>query len=399
MFYRLGIMQFVLNFLMAVKSIMNWANEFVFKLIEILQPLFKKDVYFFRDTDNPDTELIDAYSLFCYMEEKGYDCYYIMSKFHPQYAAIKEKHPKNIIALNNNIKIENIHRKYFFKFLRLKMFFSSWGSEFHSPAFHKFLYNNRFIDYIFLQHGIILLKSFLFDLYDKNWFNKMLVSNDIEKEIVIKNMKYNENQLIKAALPRLDLLGEKTENKKSIFMFFTWRLSFDRIDYTFSKYYSRICALLENKKLHELLEKNNITLNVSLHHKLLEKNSEFEFSKNIKLINPTQVSKYIKKSDMLVTDYSSIWADFLVQDKPVVFYRLDYDDENLIAQDRGDLEFAKQSDQLMFNVSYDEEKTVKLIEKYIKNGFELESENKKKSAKFYYCKKNIRAKILEELGI
>lgn len=401
-FYKIGIMQFVLNFLMKVKSTLNWTNEFTFKIIELLQPLFSKNVYFLRDTDSEYTELIDAYSLFEYMLKNNYKCFYIINKFHPQYEQIKSKYPKNIIPLDKKTKMENLHIRHFFKFLHLKNYFSAWGLEINNVSLHNFLYNNKHIEYVFLQHGIILLKSFMFDLYNKNWFNKMLVSNDYEKELVKKHMGYDEDQLIKACLPRFENLFETNKNKE-IFVFFTWRLSFDKIPYETSKYYERICSLLNNQRLNKLLQKNNITLNVSLHHKLLDKNNTFNFSENINqnihFIDSTKVSDYIKKSDMLITDYSSIWADFLFQNKPAIFYRLDFDDENLIDQDKNDLVFSKNSDDILFNVSYDEDKTIDLIEKYIVNSFTLEAENIKKTEKLFYVKKDICKKILEEMNI
>lgn len=402
-FYKIGIMQFVLNFLMKVKSILNWTNEFTFKLVELLQPFFTKNVYFLRDIDSEYTELIDAYSLFEYMLKNNYKCFYIINKFHPQFEQIKSKYPKNIIVLDKKTKMENLHLKHFSKFLHLKAYFSAWGLEINNISLHNFLYNNKYIEYVFLQHGMTMLKSFVFDLYNKNWFNKIVISNDYEKNIVQKHMGYDESQIIKATMSRFDLLPEKKDIAKNIFVFFTWRLSFDKIPYETSKYYERICSLLNNKKLNEILQKNNVTLNVSLHHKLLEKNNTFNFSENINqnihFIDSTKVSDYIKKSAMFITDYSSIWADFLFQNKPAVFYRLDFDDKNLIDQDKNDIEFAKNSDNILFNISYNENKTIDLIEKYIENNFTLEEENVKKTEKLFYVKKDICKKILEEMNI
>jgi len=392
-------LQRIYNFLIVIRKILDFFSDGVFSLIALLQPFFKKDVYFFRDTWERYTELIDSYTLFEYMHSKGFECYYIVDKAHPLCESILAAYPKNIITLNNDNIMGSLHIRHFTKFLRLKIYFSAWGYEVQTPSFHEFVYNNKRIDYIFLQHGVTLLKSFVFDLYNNTIFNKILVSNEYEKEIVKKYMGYNERNIIKAAMPRFERLNFQKEKpqKRSIAFFMTWRLSFKTIDYKKSKYYERINSLLDNKRLNALIEKYDVKINLITHHALLTRDSEFSVRENFETVNSLEASKYIKEADMLITDYSSVWADFFFQQKPVVFYRLDYGDPLLIEQDKKDAEFAKLSDEILFNVCYDEEKVVDLVEKYIKNNFELEEENKKITDKFFYCKENICQKIVEEL--
>ena len=101
----------------------------------------------------------------------------------------------------------------------------------------------------------------------------------------------------------------------------------------------------------------------SIHHAILEKNSEFLLNENVRFCDSLDISKAIKTSSLLITDYSSVWSDFFFLNKPVVFYRPDFDDVNLI-----------------------------------ENNFILEEEYQAKQDKFFYLKENIGEKILKDAG-
>ena len=382
---------FAINVLIKIKETADFFSDFILNLITFLQPFFKKDILFFIDKDEKNTELVDSFSLFEKALQKGLKAYYIILKTHPSYKKIKSKYKSAVLAYD-----KNLHIRHFLKFLRLSKFFTSFGMQ---NNLHRFFYKNKFIDYIFLDHGIILLKNNIFNIYNRNEYNKILVSNDYEAKIVKKYGGFEDKNLIKAALPRFDNL-KKTHHGycKSIFFFFTWRLSFNTVDYKKSMYYKAICELFNDKALISMLRDNNTEINAALHHALLERNSDFSFCENIKLHSSLDISRLIKTSDMLITDYSSIWSDFFFLNKPVIFYRPDTHDKNLIQRDIEDMSFAKQSDSLLFNITESRVQLIDMIEKYIKKNFELEEEFRTIQDKFFYTKENIREKILRELG-
>ena len=382
---------FAINVLIKIKEVLDFFSDFVLNFIIFLQPFFKKDILFFIDKDEKNTELIDSFSLFEKAFQDGLRAYYIILKTHPSYKKIKNKYKSAILAYD-----KNLHIKHFFKFLRLSKFFTSFGLQ---SSLHRFFYKNKFIDYIFLDHGVILLKNNIFNLYNRSEYNKILVSNDYEAQIVKKYGGFEDKNLIKAALPRFDNLKKQNHpHRKNIFFFFTWRLSFNTIDYKNSLYYKAINELFNDEALISMLKENNVEINAALHHALLERNSGFSFCENIKLHSSLDISRLIKTSDMLITDYSSIWSDFFFLNKPVIFYRPDIYDKNLIQRDIEDMNFAKQSDGLLFNITENKAELINMIEKYIKRNFELEEEFCAIQDKFFYTKENIREKILRELG-
>jgi predicted DNA-binding ArsR family transcriptional regulator len=89
--------------------------------------------------------------------------------------------------------------------------------------------------------------------------------------------------------------------------------------------------------------------------------------------------------------------EYFYKNKPVIFYRLDKGDKFLNDYDRELQESMDEKDKYIFNVCADLKLVTQTIKKYINNSFELEVKNKKKLDKFFYFKKNIRDKIIDEL--
>ncbi len=390
---------FLIDILLFVRKIIRFFQSLDYEMVSFLQSFFPKDVYFFYDNVTPHVELIDAYPLFEYMVKHGFNAYYIIHDNHLQYSEICKEYPKNIISLNNKITFDNIHIKHFLKFVRCSKVFSAVPINYKSKSFTTFIYKNKFIDYIFLDHGITLLKASVFPMYNSKVFNKMLVNNEYEAELARKYMNYTDNNLIKVAFPRFERLAVKKNNPKSIFVFFTMRRTFRGNIFMQSVYRKNADSLFLNERLGKLLKDYNIELHVGIHHYQKVISPSFGYCDKIIPVEMTKISDYIKKSDLLITDYSSVWGDFLFQEKPVIFYRLDYHDPILNGDDVSDSEFAKSWDNILFNVTYNEEDTVNLIEYYIKNNFELEPDKKNIADSMFYTKNNICSEILKQLKI
>ena len=80
------------------------------------------------------------------------------------------------------------------------------------------------------------------------------------------------------------------------------------------------------ERLNNLLEKNNATFLIKLHRHDYSIATKKKFS-NIRVLD-NQIDMYplFSKVDLLITDYSSIFFDFILTDKPVLFYPYDIDD-------------------------------------------------------------------------
>ena len=90
-------------------------------------------------------------------------------------------------------------------------------------------------------------------------------------------------------------------------------------------------SLILNKKLNEELKTNNITLYFALHHKIYTiYKYKIENMKYIQYIEVNNIADYIEKSNLFITDFSSIIFDFIYRKKPFIVYIPDYNDTLII---------------------------------------------------------------------
>lgn len=106
------------------------------------------------------------------------------------------------------------------------------------------------------------------------------------------------------------------EQGKKIFIYMpTWRDSGKDIS-----------GWLKSDKLEQFLKENNAILVCKLHP--LDKNSlTFNLGNNFyKMDNNSDIYPVLKYSDALITDYSSVYFDYLLLDKPIIYYPIDLEE-------------------------------------------------------------------------
>ena len=274
--------------------------------------------------------------------------------------------------------------KYFDLVLKLKAVVS--GAEYFS--FKNIFFNIDYITFISLTHGLNYFKANLFEsYYGSNKYNKIVVSTSEKIINLAKKYGWKEDDLIKICLPKWDNLGINTKmmhksKKKSIFIFFTWRKWKENItdnNKINSDYFQNIVKLINDKTLINSLNYHGINLFFCLHHMLNIYKDRINFNNSkLQFITQYEIFKVIRKSDLLITDFSSVIFEFMYQNKPFVMfipdskitqinnqYNLDY--FNLIKDlKEGKIEFK--------NKFFDVNKAVDKIIYYIENDFKIEKD-------------------------
>jgi len=77
------------------------------------------------------------------------------------------------------------------------------------------------------------------------------------------------------------------------------------------------------------LKKNNFLLLLSFHPKYIGQLKQ-TFNENIRHLETRDIYPLLKKVDVLITDYSSLFTDFLLLDKQIIFFPYDLDDYSAI---------------------------------------------------------------------
>ena len=279
--------------------------------------------------------------------------------------------------------------KYLDIFLRLKATIS--GAKIYS--YNNLFYNIEYITYICLGHGISYLKDFLYeDYYSTKIYNKIVLPNS---DIIISNaMKYGwtEDNIIKIGLPRWDIFynyekmnifqnKNKIINKSnSIFVMFTWR-NIKKYKNISPYYFKNIFNLINNSELYKNLEIYNTTLYFTLHHNMEKLNHFLNNKPFIKYIEQEKIVECLTKSDLIITDFSSIIFDIMIRFKPYIIYIPDSEDpkiNKIYNKTYFDIINGMKNGTInVKNKFFNLNETINKIIFYIKNNFKLESTLKK----------------------
>ena len=296
-------------------------------------------------------------------------------------------------------------------FLRAEKIISSSGGEFtinpFSPSDRKYFVDLMKYKYVFLQHGVIFndLSKWLYK-YNKN-ISKFVVSSKYEKNSIVNGeYGYSDENVVLTGLPRFDYLENKSVKLISILP--SWRRSirqsydeqtnsvyFDRFKETeFFKFYN---SLINDERVLAIMRKKGYKGLFSLHP--IHSKQYVDFTENDVFEIQSGEPEYkdiISKSSLLVTDYSSVFADFAYLGKPVLYTMFDKKEfYKYSIFDEGYFDFEKDG---FGPVCYDYESTVKKLIEFIENDCVINEKYLEKIEHFFeYNDKNNCKRVFEEI--
>ena len=387
-------------------------------VIDINRNLYPKTHFIFVDFIFKSLPSDDTFPVFEEMIKKNMSAHYITEKpeLYKEYCENKTK-CQTIIPMNKReyFKFGEFVEKYLTLILKLKSVISCKQNSFHYLSY--LFYKVEYITYIAVGHGVDFFKDYLFEpyrIYGSKINNKVLIPpSKVLVDLAVRK-GWEEENIIQINLPRWDrysnsnyfLSGNITSN--SILIMFTWRYTKWWMGYQdlSEMYHANIVNLLEDEELGEALKKKNMTLYFTLHRyvnrRFLKRyNEAINKISYLKFLNQNEISECLSKTNLVVSDFSSVIFDLMSRDKPFVIYVPDENDKNInklytgdyirLIQDfrKGKITFANKCESV--------KQTVAKIISYINNNFQLEPKLKDFYKSFNFKTKNNTNEFIDYL--
>lgn len=270
--------------------------------------------------------------------DNGYHFYKWVRKNRPKQKiiyAINKKSPdyQNVKDLGKVISYGTISH-WFWYIVADKNISSQKGGK-PNPAvcyFYEVILKLRKKNRVFLQHGVI--KDDLPWLYYKNTNIRLFITSaKQEQEYIESKFGYPKGYVKMDGLARFDNLHNIEIEKDLILVMPTWRewlasdlyntKSMDFSQTTYCKYWNEF---LNSKELDALLKKYGKKM-IFYPHRNMQKFISFfsTASENITIADWKEydIQDLLKKSALMITDYSSVFFDFAYMRKPIIFYQFD----------------------------------------------------------------------------
>ncbi len=176
---------------------------------------------------------------------------------------------------------------------------------------------------IFMSHGVT----------DKNakWLHRENFKPDMfitscknEYALIGKGFNQPNDVVVKTGMPRYDALYQTAKPLKQILVMPTWRLWLNNLndeEFKQSEYYTCWSKLLKYEALKEVLRERGYKLVFYLHPELKKRKHLFNF-KGIS-VRDDDIQKLMIESEILITDYSSVFYDMAYMNRKIVFYQFD----------------------------------------------------------------------------
>ncbi|MGL4589250.1 MAG: glycosyltransferase [Mycoplasmatales bacterium] len=248
--------------------------------------------------------------------------YLEMAKKYPNsYFIIDEDCPDFERLRTQGVKVVGYGTAQFVKLYYQADFIFSSSVDPEIENFQKLRHNTSSIKarFIFLQHGVITddLSSWLC----RKKIDKMVISAYLEQKVCLKTLPFIQTQYLETGLPRFDRLAKTVQLEKKqtnyALIHFTWRQKLKEEDLENSEYAQELIQVIN------VVAQSGLTPLVILHpqasslKKIIEKKTECLVYKAQEIIYREQ----LLQAKLLITDYSSIFADMVYLKKPVIFFQ------------------------------------------------------------------------------
>jgi len=175
-------------------------------------------------------------------------------------------------------------------------------------------------------------------LSDEKPGHYVLATSPVMCRIFAGAFRVPEAHVIEAGYPRNDyILGGMIQNvysgeeERVLAALLCWKEDGKRIVFympTFRDTEAKFAEIMDLRAFNGFLEESGLLFLVKLHPKSRLKSTfaQFKYSNILVLDAAADPYIFLKHTDVLVTDYSSVYSDFMLLDRPVVAFQYDYED-------------------------------------------------------------------------
>ncbi|MBA65647.1 MAG: hypothetical protein CMG55_07605 [Candidatus Marinimicrobia bacterium] len=242
------------------------------------------------------------------LKKEGFEVYYSYSFKGYIYSAIAGR----IIVSSN---LHDVNRFVVNKSIKINLWHATNLKKIGFDADKTFSYKNQIP-----QFSINYLKYLIFPFL-KIDYDFVIASSDESAKKMMSAFQLKRKNIIISGLPRTDILKTKNENSFTTIAYFpTFR---DNSNFNYFKDF--------NEKLFDnYFKKKNINFFYKTH---FADNNNWDFeTKQIKRIKKDDIYEFLTFVDILITDYSSVYFDFCLLNRPIIFSP--FDQESYLSNDR-----------------------------------------------------------------
>ena len=200
-------------------------------------------------------------------------------------------------------------------------------------AYYRDLFHAEFV---YLQHGVLHAHLPWFYTPIGVEVDKVVVSSNFEIENFTQNYGFQKKNILPFGMPRYTIINPEKKAKNRIIFAPSWRSylvgepssqggkregNADKLQS--SNYYKNIIAFLDDERLTEYLEKNDLFLDVKLHPNFFQIYSDdinFRSSRVSLCANKVDLADY----KIFITDFSSYVFDYAYLKRPIIYFVPDY---------------------------------------------------------------------------
>ena len=305
------------------------ASVFPMIIAWVLHPFYRKK---YKNAwllcENKEEAGDNAYHFFRYIREERQeqDCYYAISSRSKDYSKVSK--------IGKTIEYGSI--KHWLLYFTCRYNISSQkGGKPNAALCSFFELNGLFRPHnVFLQHGVTKDKNDWL-MADRCRFDYFVTATQSEYEFVKKAFGYPESIIHYTGFPRFDNLHDNRIVENQIIIMPTWRkwlrlksernvtLKTDQEETDFIRCWKK---LLDSEEMEKLIDQYQLKIIFFPHREMQHHIDPFELrNKKITIasLKEFDIQELLKSSQIMITDYSSVYFDMFYMRKPVIFYQFD----------------------------------------------------------------------------